>query len=62
MTEQDHSVPTWENQQWHAKQLSTEELKRHAAVSIENRHKCQDCFCCACVEELAHRGVLAGWK
>lgn len=48
----DHSEPTWENQLWHARQLPTEELKRHAAVSIDNRHRCTDCFCCACVAVL----------
>jgi len=35
-----------------ARRLTPEELVRHASVSIDNRHKCQECFCCACVEVL----------
>ncbi len=26
------------------------EVRRHASVSLQNAHKCHDCFCCACVE------------
>ena len=52
----DHSEPTWENQLWHAEQLNTlekrAELRRHASVSRDNRHRCEDCFCCACLKVL----------
>jgi len=46
-TRDDHSAPTWSNQLWHARRLSTVELRRHAAVSRDNGHRCRDCFCCA---------------
>jgi hypothetical protein len=35
-----------------ARTLPRDEVRRHARVSIDNRHRCQDCFCCACVEVL----------
>ena len=47
MAKRDHSAPTWSNQLWHARRLSTADLRRHAAVSRENRHRCRECFCCA---------------
>lgn len=51
----DHSEPTWENQLWHARKLETNELQRHASVSRDNRHRCQDCFCCAAWTVLEER-------
>lgn len=32
--------------------LEKQDLRRHASVSTDNRHKCTDCFCCCCVDEL----------
>lgn len=32
-----------------ARKLSDDELIRHARVSIDNRHRCRECFTCACV-------------
>lgn len=29
-------------------QHGREELSKHAQVSIQNRHRCKSCFCCAC--------------
>lgn len=46
MNHETNSQPTWKNQLRRARQLPTVELRRHAAVSRENRHRCQDCFCC----------------
>lgn len=50
----DPNEPTWFNQIAHAKRLYREkgraEVMRHARVSIDNRHRCNECFCCACVE------------
>lgn len=31
-----------------ARTLPPEELRRHAHVSIDNRHRCETCFTCAC--------------
>lgn len=45
----------WETQLEAAKKLTTEELWRHARVSLNNRCKCNDCFCCACVAVLRER-------
>lgn len=57
----DHTEPTWFNQLFHARQLLREkgyaEVKRHASVSIDNRHRCRDCFCCACVEVLREHAI-----
>ena len=49
--------------QWHqfteqAKTLSDKEVKRHASVSLDNRHSCVDCFTCACVHEVERRSRL----
>lgn len=41
-TKDDHSEPTWENQLWHARQMESHELRRHASVSTDNRHRCED--------------------
>jgi len=52
----DHTEPTWFNQLFHAHQLLKEkgydEVRRHARVSSENRHRCRECFCCACAAVL----------
>jgi len=34
------------------------EVLRHAEVSIDNRHKCQQCFTCACVEVYRNGGNI----
>jgi hypothetical protein len=38
-----------------AKQLSDDELRNHAEVSIRHRCYCLECFCCAAAEVLAGR-------
>lgn len=38
--------------------LSIIDLERHAAVSRDNRHSCQDCFRCAAVELLRDKREL----
>jgi hypothetical protein len=43
---------TFEDMKRQARQLPPEELSRHAKVSINNNHKCRECFTCACVEVL----------
>lgn len=48
-------VPTWNNQLIAARAMRSLDLRRHAAVSVDNRHRCQDCFCCAAVEVLEAR-------
>lgn len=47
--------PTWANQLWHARQMESHELRRHATVSTHNRHRCEDCFCCAALTVLEER-------
>lgn len=49
--------PTWNNQLVMARKLDDNELRRHASVSIDNRHECRDCFTCACVAVLKERGI-----
>jgi hypothetical protein len=34
--------------------LPYREIKRHASVATNNRHYCNSCFCCACVDKLRH--------
>lgn len=63
----DHTEPTWWNQLNAAHRLLKEkgyrEVRTHARVSIDNRHRCRECFCCACVavlydpEERRRRGL-----
>jgi hypothetical protein len=48
-------APTWENQLTAARALPSDELRRHASVSQQNRHRCSDCFCCAAWEVLDER-------
>lgn len=45
----------WNVQIQHAHELDSEELERHALVSINNRHECRECFCCACLHVLNWR-------
>lgn len=47
--------PTWPNQLREARKLDSKELKRHASVSTNNVHRCEDCFCCAAVTVLEER-------
>ena len=28
--------------------MNDRDLTRHARVSLDNRHRCVECFCCAC--------------
>ena len=39
----------WQHMLGYARGLSDTALRHHARVSIDNRHKCKECFCCACV-------------
>ena len=39
-----------------AKLLDPEECRRHARVSRDNRHRCRECFCCACLAVVTERG------
>lgn len=55
MRTNDHSEPTWENQLWHARQQPSYELRRHAQVSTDNKHRCEGCFCCAALTVLEER-------
>jgi hypothetical protein len=57
----DRSVPTWENQRWHAREL----LRLKGRAALNNPHAmigricgCHACFCCAALHELerAERG------
>jgi hypothetical protein len=32
--------------------LPLREIKRHASVSKSNRHRCNQCFTCACLDKL----------
>lgn len=41
---------TWEKMIAQAEALPGEERRRHASVSRNNGHRCQECFCCACLE------------
>jgi hypothetical protein len=54
-----HLRPTWWNQLNAARQLLKEkgrhEVRRHAMVSFNNRHRCYECFCCACMTVLRER-------
>jgi hypothetical protein len=47
--------PTWTNQLIEARKLPSYELRRHASVSTDNRHRCEDCFCCAALTVLEER-------
>lgn len=38
--------------------MSLADLRRHAAVSLQNRHRCNECFTCACVSELERRKTV----
>jgi len=52
-----HGQPTYQqydnrSDQWlewrkQAAILPLAEVRRHAAVSMDNRHECEECFCCA---------------
>jgi len=37
------------------KVFPTKELFKHADVSLHNKHYCKECFCCACLDEVAKR-------
>ncbi len=46
--------PSRQWQEWKAQaaRLPLSDLARHAGVSLDNRHTCRECFCCAAVEVL----------
>lgn len=45
----------WDKARSEAFRLPDDELSRHAHVSIDNRHRCLNCFTCACAAELYDR-------
>ena len=58
-----HNDPTTENQLRRARELTSEELMRHASVSRDNRHRCNPdreeiCFCCAALTVLEERRLI----
>jgi hypothetical protein len=42
----------WQRQIAEALTLSAADLRRHASVSRDNRHRCRECFTCACLTVL----------
>jgi len=55
------SISAWRDMKEHAVKLFNEnptELRRHALVSRDNRHRCKECFCCACLEVWANGGKM----
>jgi hypothetical protein len=40
--------------------LPLSELRRHALVSTRNRHYCNSCFCCACVDKIKELRAAEG--
>ena len=46
---------TWGGLLEQARDLPDAELRQHALVSSYNRHRCQSCFCCACLTILESR-------
>ena len=56
------TAPTWATQLAAANKLAdenTKELRRHASVSAENRHRCEGCFTCAALTVLEERMRLS---
>lgn len=49
----------WSAQVEVAGKLSEDECKRHADVSYANKHRCTDCFCCACAAVCEQQGETA---
>ena len=49
---QQRSCDMWAGMVAYARRLDAAELRRHAAVSRDNRHACVECFCCACAVAL----------
>jgi hypothetical protein len=45
----------WDIARNNASYLADDELDRHAHVSIDNKHECRQCFCCACLAERRER-------
>ncbi len=43
---------TWQEMLYQARGLPISDLKRSAGVSTNNKHRCEDCFTCACLEVL----------
>lgn len=41
---------SFEQMKREARKLPLADLKRHASVSLDNKHQCKSCFTCACVE------------
>lgn len=49
------SAPSFDVQIQHAHEIDSEELDRHALVSIRNHCTCRECFCCAALHVLNFR-------
>ena len=45
-----------------ARELSPQELRRHASVSTDNRHQCEDCFTCACAAVLREKRAARRYR
>lgn len=43
---------------WRSGREGVAEVIRHARVSIDNRHKCRECFTCACAEVWRNGGQI----
>lgn len=43
---------------WESGKDGRREIMRHAHVSIDNRHKCRECFTCACAEVWQNQGRI----
>ena len=48
-----NNADQWQEWKRQAHAIGFDEAKRHSSVSTGNRHKCHDCFCCACIEYVA---------
>lgn len=55
MDEQDFNQ--WANMISNAEKLDDAELRRHASVSTDNRHRCTSCFTCAAAYAWKQRGL-----
>lgn len=45
-----------------ARRLAWAELRRHASISLDNRHFCRQCFTCACLEVMREHRSCDKWQ
>lgn len=50
---------TFEDMKAEARKLPIEDIRRHASVSTNNRHRCEECFTCACEAVRREKAVKA---